>query len=174
MQRYLIITYHNERGVGCSTDKLLNFSPWSTITSGDFPGDLRRGNKYHYKLFLSIYLFVINLVKCGSRFQKIGSSRKKSHPVEPITAGGLKKKILPTQTITITNLPKYLFQIEKQTISLCRQGNIEATQAYWQHYPARERTSAERSRIFYPKNIVLIVHSNLENILNTSGQVERD
>ena len=161
MPRYLLINYHNERGVGCSTDKLLNFSPWSTFTSSDFPGDLRRGNKYHYKLFLSIYLFVINLVKSGSRFQKMGSSRKKSHPVEPIAAGGLKQKnkqILPTQTISIINLPKYLFQIEKQTISLCKQGNIEATLACWQHYPAPGRTSAERSRIFYPKNIVLIVH----------------
>ena len=89
----------------------------------------------------------------------MGSSWKKSHPVEPITAGGLKQKILQTQTITIINLPKYLFQIEKQTISLCKQGNIEATLACWQHCRARGWTSAERSRKFYPENILIFIYS---------------
>ena len=51
------------------------------------------------------------------------------------------------------------FQIEKQTISLCKQGNIEATLACWQHYPAPGRTSAERSRKFYPENILIFIYS---------------
>ena len=74
------------------------------------------------------------------------------------------KKILPTQTITIINLPKFLFQIEKQTISLCKQGNIEATLACWQHCRARGWTSAERSRKFCPENILFhFYHMNRFN-----------
>ena len=55
----------------------------------------------------SIFLFVVNLVKCCSRIQKICSSRKKSHPVEPVAASSLThKKFHQTQMLSLTNFTK--------------------------------------------------------------------